>query len=74
MKRVCVLCGTPDQGMKSDHLRECYWRKGAEQFDQTQYVPRLTYDERYLLQSGENVICSSRVRCRSTQQTNAKKT
>lgn len=65
---ACVVCNTPNQGKIHDHLRLMYWFKNIEKFDPSFFVPKLTYDEKYWLQSGFHFICSNRFLCRKRQQ------
>jgi hypothetical protein len=58
----CALCG--DTKSKK---RECYYYAAQDKFDPG-YTPRLTYDERCVLQSGFNPICENRSECRKRYQ------
>lgn len=71
--RRCVLCRSEDRDKKSDHLREVWWSKAQERLHPSYFMPRLTYDERYILRQGENYVCASRRACRRRQKENAKK-
>lgn len=63
----CVLCGSPDRDMKSDHLRQVWWSKAQERLHPSYFMPVLTYDEKYILRQGENHVCASRRACRRRQ-------
>ncbi|KKN36695.1 hypothetical protein LCGC14_0770830 [marine sediment metagenome] len=62
----CILCKTPDNDKKSDHLRHCY-KIAQDKLDQSMYKPRLFYAELNRLQRGGNPICSNRTKCRDRQ-------
>lgn len=62
----CVLCGSIDNDLKSDHLRECY-KESQDRLSPDMFRPRLFYDEMGTLQHGFNTICSNRKKCRERQ-------
>lgn len=63
---VCILCGSHDMDLKTDHLRECY-KVSQDKLDAGTYRPVLFYDEMSRLQRGFNIICSNRSKCRKRQ-------
>lgn len=65
-KDKCALCGTEDQGKKTDHLRELF-KMSYFKLDRGCFCPRLFEGEVRRLQHGFSSVCSNRNLCRNRQ-------
>jgi hypothetical protein len=68
----CSLCGVERDGamlgVASDHLRViCVTDKRPLVLDRGYFTPRLHENEAYVLQRGEQYVCSNRKACRARQ-------